>query len=463
MTFPTSLPKLPQTAADLLAGLLHSRIFAESIFGQVVEQSSALLGCPAGEYAATLVNKKVLMPWQAAELLAGRTRFYAGTFRLLEKLSNDGQTAIFVAEQPGAQRLVLLEVTPTDSVLTESAESYPSKKKSNHPHLANTVMIQLTPDFRLVAYDFIEAQPLRDVIVAQPPQRKHVADLVRQYAMTLGVLCNEAIGSLNPESALIDPQGQLKWLVAPSTLALGLEVGESGVNNRTAIQVAATRRFASRLGGLPEIASCVDLAEVIQRLSEFAEPWIDAFSAESLRCPRLVMNRLLRKGPSLRLIEAMGSDQQITDEDASETAVEFRMDAETVVPPPTPRLAPLAPSTAVVDTAGVPAIDGWVESPAPLIPPPEMPPIFPSVPALTELAQVIQKDRRGSVPSQKRRPRSWVFSLLLTGLIASVIAGVAATQWVAQWGAKRAAATSESQDHSEKLSSPTSAGAVLRE
>ena len=71
MTFSTSIPKPPQTAADLLGGLLRSRIFAESILGQVAEQSSAYLDHPAQEYAQALVQKKVLPPWQAGELLAG--------------------------------------------------------------------------------------------------------------------------------------------------------------------------------------------------------------------------------------------------------------------------------------------------------------------------------------------------------------------------------------------------------
>ena len=122
---PSFLP-LPRTAADLLDGLLRSQLFAESIHRQILKQSRPFLKHAADEYAAALVQRKVLTGWQASELLAGRVCFYAGTFRLLEKISFEPQLSLFAAEQPVSQRLVLLEATPRMTSLAIPGYKVPS-------------------------------------------------------------------------------------------------------------------------------------------------------------------------------------------------------------------------------------------------------------------------------------------------------------------------------------------------
>ena len=325
MPLPTSLPKPPQTAADLLEGLSRSQLFAESLFGQVMEQSAPYLERRADEYAAAIVDKKVLTPWQATELLAGRSGLYAGTFRLFERLAGTASAEVFVAEQPGPQRLVVLEVTrlegtpATDPIksggaghidLDATAKPHARPEAARHPHMARCLGVQHTPRLRLVAYEFMEAKPLAELLARNPPARKHAANLILQFSEALVVLCDEALAAIGPEAAWVDGHGELKLLAGPHPLASVSQLSQSSTE-RVALQMGAIQRFAAALGGLPEIENCRAVNEVLQRLVGIAKPWTEPFARESLRCPRVEMNRLLRRGPSLRWIESFGPELQV--------------------------------------------------------------------------------------------------------------------------------------------------------
>ncbi len=304
----------PQTAAELLVGLLRSQLFAESLFGQVFEQSRPYIDRPADEYAVALVENRVLTPWQSTELLAGRIGFYSGIFRLLERLTGTADATVFVAEQAGPQRLVLLHMTrivvvgdPTSS--DSSAELSPQRTMSRQANISHCVAVEQTSELRLVAYEFMEAKPLAEFLEANPIKRPHAADLVRQFASALAALRDEVIETIGLSAVWIDTHGQLKLLAGPNPLA-----NDSGPSQRSprrmGLQLAAVHRFATALGGLPELVDCRFMIDVVQRLSEVAEPWVTSFASTSLRCPRVRMNRHLRRGPALRLIEAFGEELQ---------------------------------------------------------------------------------------------------------------------------------------------------------
>ncbi len=381
----------PQTAAELLVGLLRSQLFAESLFGQVFEQSRPYLDRPANEYAAALVEKRVLTQWQATKLLAGRIGLYAGTFRLLERLAPADGAQLFVAEQTGPQRLVLLQITRTAGVGESSAEDCsaemgPLRKSLRHPHIAHCIAVQQTPQLGLVAYEFLEAKPLSELLAANPIKRPHAAHLVRQFASALAVLREETIESINLSSVWIDLLGQLKLLAGPNPL-VGDSVPSQPSPQREALQWEALHRFAAALGGLPEMADCRSIIEVVQRLSEIAEPWAAPFTSASLLCPSTRMNRHLRRGPALRLIEALGEELQLVLNGLKEETMTF------------------AGSDENLDlTEG--------ETASPSIPP--------------------------AVRGRSRR-RTWAVSVVLLLVVAAVIA----TQWAERWGVRPVEATTE--------------------
>jgi hypothetical protein len=314
MPTPPDSQNPPQTAAELLEGLLRSQLFAESLFGQVFEQSRPYLDRPAGEYAAALVEKRVLTQWLAEELLAGRVGLYAGKFRLLERLSRTEDAQWFVAEQAGAQRLVLLQVSRSglvgDSTSRDrSAGGIPQRGVTRHRNVAHCVVSQQTPQLRLVAYEFLEAKPLTELLETNPIERRHSANLVQQFVAALSVLPEEIMATVGLRSVWIDSQGQLKLLAGLNPLTSD-QVSNPRSPQCETLQFASVIRFATALGGLPELARCQSVEEVVHCLAEIAEPWTTPFAVASLRCQRARMNRHLRRGPALRLIESFGEDLQ---------------------------------------------------------------------------------------------------------------------------------------------------------
>jgi hypothetical protein len=122
---PRCPPTRPETAAELLDLLLRSRWFADSLFGQLLDQSALYLDRPAREFAIALVEKRCLSSWQAEELLAGRNQFYLQGYRLIDRIS-EGQVSHFVAEQIRPARLVILKVERTVGGFTEQAFEFDS-------------------------------------------------------------------------------------------------------------------------------------------------------------------------------------------------------------------------------------------------------------------------------------------------------------------------------------------------
>lgn len=115
----------PETAAELLDLLLRSRWFADSLFGQLLDQSQDYLNRSAQEFAVALVEKRCLSHWQATELLAGRNRFYRNGYRLIEQLA-DGPEVHFIAEQVRHSRLVILEIAPDTPAQRDQAFEFES-------------------------------------------------------------------------------------------------------------------------------------------------------------------------------------------------------------------------------------------------------------------------------------------------------------------------------------------------
>ena len=105
-------PRFRETA--LASGLLdESQVAAaEAAASQVLDQAIA----PPSEWdqavADRLVQDKLLTPFQAREILAGRRRFRLGQYTVLDEVARGGMGQVFRAEHAMMGREVAVKVLP---------------------------------------------------------------------------------------------------------------------------------------------------------------------------------------------------------------------------------------------------------------------------------------------------------------------------------------------------------------
>lgn len=250
----------PETAAELLDLLLRSRWFADSLFGQLLDQSRDYLARPAQEFAIALVEKRCLSPWQATELLAGRNCFYRGGFRLIEQISVS-KTAHFIAEQVRPSRLVILEVA-------SDAAGEPAQR----------------------VFEFEAGWLLSQRIRDSQFSRELLDQWRAQVELLLATLSPMQLEFVSPDRVLVDGSQTLKCLQP---------LGRKGVSEpevaRAELLAAAARRFSRSFD------------EATERIESVL--WSPAITP-SVPAGRSRYLPLLRKGPSWTAIEELSPDLQ---------------------------------------------------------------------------------------------------------------------------------------------------------
>jgi len=159
----------------------------------VLEKVTADPATTADELASRLIEKRLLTPFQAEQLLAGRGEecVIAGRYRILEKLGEGGMGAVYKAQDTTLDRVVAVKVLPPGRLNdAEAVARFQREAKAlarlSHPHIIHAFDAGEDRDRHFLVMEFVEGVTLDRVLrehgALSPTQ---AADLVYQAALGL--------------------------------------------------------------------------------------------------------------------------------------------------------------------------------------------------------------------------------------------------------------------------------------
>jgi hypothetical protein len=210
---------MPVTTAESYLELLEkSRLLDEK---QLTEARTLAPRCEdAPSLAVALIQRGFLTRWQAAQLLAGRSSFFLGKYKLIELLGSGGMGRVFVAEHTTMNRPVALKIISKQlGQDPASLERFFTEARAiaalNHPNIVHAYDVDKENDRYYMVMEFVEGQDLQRMVEAKGPlEPERAADYVRQAADGLAHAHgrNMIHCDVKPANLLINQLGVVKIL-----------------------------------------------------------------------------------------------------------------------------------------------------------------------------------------------------------------------------------------------------------
>jgi serine/threonine protein kinase len=182
-----------EAVQQLLERGQRTGLFSAATAQDLIAQLTADRALTADEAAAHMIEKKVLTPYQAEQLLAGRTDecVVAGRYRILEKLGEGGMGAVYKAHDTQLDRDVAVKVLPAkrlsdaDAIARFQREARALAKVS-HPNIIQAYDNGEDKGRHFLVMEYVEGVNLSAILRergAIPPTL--AADMIYQVALGL--------------------------------------------------------------------------------------------------------------------------------------------------------------------------------------------------------------------------------------------------------------------------------------
>ncbi len=170
--------------------------------------------------ARNLVHQNLLTRWQAAQLLAGRSFFYLGKYRLIELLGRGEMGSVFLAEHVTMSRRVVLKVISREvSTDQASLDAFLVEARAvarlDHPNIVHAYSIDNEGDRYFLVMEYVEGVDLQRLVESDGPlDCDRAVECIRQAADGLDHAHQQNVvhGNLKPSHLLLNGQGVLKIL-----------------------------------------------------------------------------------------------------------------------------------------------------------------------------------------------------------------------------------------------------------
>ncbi len=132
--------------------------------------SDELTGAPPSgkRLADQLVELSYLNPWQALQLLEGRTKFTLGPYRIVDSIGRGGMGQVFKAEHSLLETVVAIKVLPRDKCTPEAIENFTREIRAqsmlDHKNLVRALDAGEDGNVHFLVTEYIPGSDLRKLI-----------------------------------------------------------------------------------------------------------------------------------------------------------------------------------------------------------------------------------------------------------------------------------------------------------
>ncbi|MGQ9504816.1 MAG: serine/threonine-protein kinase [Thermogutta sp.] len=198
--------------------------------------------------AQQLVELGYLNPWQAKQLLEGRTKFTLGTYKIVDSIGRGGMGQVFKGEHTLLGRVVAVKVLPRHKSSPQAVESFlreiRAQARLDHPNLVRAYDAGVDGNVVYLVTEYVPGVDLRKLIRQRGPLRMHAAaSIISQVASALQHAHEQGLihRDVKPGNILVTTEGQAKLL----DLGLAGPLGQEAVNDPRYGRIVGTVDYLS--------------------------------------------------------------------------------------------------------------------------------------------------------------------------------------------------------------------------
>ena len=169
------------------------------------------------QLADRLVEMKLLNPWQAKQLLDGRTKFNLGPYWIVDSIGKGGMGQVFKAQLEKEGRPVAIKVLPRNKCTPEAIANFTREIRAlaslNHPKLVSAVDSGHDGNVHYLVTEYVNGVDLRKLVRRGGPlSMTAAANIIYQVADGLEHAHAKGIihRDVKPGNVLVTPDGEAK-------------------------------------------------------------------------------------------------------------------------------------------------------------------------------------------------------------------------------------------------------------
>lgn len=226
------------TTQALLELLAKSELLSPAQLAE--SQEMALLAEDVRAFVRDLIEKGFITRWQAAQLLAGRSSFFLGKYKLIELLGRGGMGGVFVAEHTTMNRRVALKIISKELGRDPAAlERFLIEARAgaalDHPNIVHSYSVDNEGERYYMVMEYVEGRDLQRIVEEDGPlDFERAADYIRQAADGLAHAHSRKMihCDIKPANLIVNPQGVVKILDMGMARLMGHDDEASGEDEK---------------------------------------------------------------------------------------------------------------------------------------------------------------------------------------------------------------------------------------